>query len=108
MDLDLLRNALDFLSEGFNRFHQLREKESNRKYAVLNVASGVLLMLKVPLANEHWTLLFADVNDASAATFTSGEFYGINFKESIRRLNDVCGIDVSALSRTLKALTKKR
>src|SRR5436189_30259 len=64
LKLDLLENGIDFIRSGIeNHFGQDESDSSARKYAVLHLFSGVLLILKERLRREHPSLIFEKVED---------------------------------------------
>ena len=83
----LLNNAHDFM---LSATEYARSKNSKDwKYAILNLAAGIELVLKARLALEHWALLFDDINTASEGRLKSGDFTGVNIKTSINRLEKI-------------------
>lgn len=65
LKLDLLENGIDFIRSGIeNHFSEDDSAPSARKYAVLHLFSGVLLILKERLRREHPSLIFEKVEDA--------------------------------------------
>ena len=52
----LLDNALDYLDQAAE--HARKDTPRDWKYALLHLASGVELLLKAKLQEEHWSLVF--------------------------------------------------
>ncbi|MEV8047238.1 hypothetical protein AB0P02_25865 [Streptomyces griseoluteus] len=83
------------------------------EYAVPHLQTGVEVLLKVRLHNEHWSLLFKKIEDASAAKFASGDFVSCTIDDALSRLKKIAGLplsdkDVAAIRqvvRTRNALT---
>ena len=90
--LGLIDNALDFLNEAVERLSVKEPTASSLKYAMLNLASALELLLKQRLLKEHWTLIFADVSKASQALFSRGDFKSADFAECLDRLEKVCAV----------------
>jgi len=68
IELNLLDNGLDFIIEGLKpttRLWGYDKVESVWKYSVLNIFSGIELILKERLRREHWSLIFEDVSNAN-------------------------------------------
>ncbi|XHX76947.1 MAG: hypothetical protein RBJ76_21280 [Stenomitos frigidus ULC029] len=73
------------------------QTESIWKYSVLNVFSGIELILKHRLRQEHWSLIFEDVNDASESKLEQGDFVSVNHSNVVKRLDRTCNIKVNDL-----------
>jgi Zn ribbon nucleic-acid-binding protein len=83
----LLTNAHDCM---LSATEYARSKNSKDwKYAILNLASGIELVLKARLALEHWALLFDDIDSASEGKLKSGNFTSVNIKTSVSRLENI-------------------
>ena len=74
-----------------------RTDNSSTKYAVLNLSSGVELIFKERLKNEHWSLLFEDVNKANKIHLLSGDFKSVNSLTARTRLIEICEIDLKKI-----------
>ena len=83
----LIKNAYDFLESA------LEKLENDTKGSVINFYSAVELFLKAPLLHEHWTLIVS--KDPQLPKFQEGDFVSVNFEESIRRLKNVLGIEIT-------------
>jgi hypothetical protein len=66
LELSLIKNAEDFLVEAV----KYAKASSGRdwKYAVLHLWSALELLIKALLQEEHWSLLFEDVNKHQKVT----------------------------------------
>lgn len=89
----LLKNGLDFIVSGLEA--ATHEDGKNTKYAVLHVWSGILLILKERIRQEHWSLLFSDQNKASMPAFSSGDFQGVNYEPIIKILKNICSVQLT-------------
>ena len=69
-------------------------EQNSTKYAILNLSSGVELIFKERLKNEHWSLLFEDVNKANKNVLASGDFKSVNSLTVRTRLQEICEIDL--------------
>jgi len=87
----LLDNALDYLDQAAE--HARKDTPRDWKYALLHLASGVELLLKAKLQEEHWSLVFANVDKASREAFRSGDFQSIDSKTAIERLKNILGLN---------------
>ncbi len=107
-DLDPIESGLELLQSGLESL----TKNSNprgRKHAILDLASGVGLLLRERLRQEHWSLVFADPGRASKAQFEEGRFVPVGLTGSLDRLESVCGVEVPARWRWgIEALDKRR
>jgi acyl carrier protein len=108
---NILENALDFIESGvefFGRneyvndlgkglrvFFPSYSKPHDYKYALLNIASGLELLLKARLEIEHWSLIFDSVDKAIKDNLKTGNFSSVSFSNLILRLQNICGIKIS-------------
>lgn len=107
LEFDLLENGLDFIIFAIN---QLKSGEKNElKYGILHLSAGVDLVLKYRLSQEHWSLLFADINAANTDKLNSGDFKSVDSVGCIDRLKRICGIELSEKEvNQLKHLRERR
>ena len=104
----LLDNALDFLLSTAEAVHR-DEGHRSLKEAVLHLANGVELMLKAKLAQEHWSLIFASVDQASYGKIADTDFRSVDFPQALGRLEQVVGVTIGKSSTDhLKSLRKLR
>jgi len=90
VDFQLLENALDFVLSAAE--HAKKNTPRDLKYAILHIAAGIELLLKARLEKEHWSLLFANVDQADEASLRSGDFVSVDFKAAPKRLKGIAGI----------------
>lgn len=106
--ITLLDNALDFLlsaAEAVNRNAGPR----SLKEAVLHLANGIELVIKARIAQEHWSLIFANIDQASYAKIVSGDFVSVDYGKAIERLREIVGVAVARQSdEHLQSLRKQR
>ena len=78
------------------------------KYALLHVCSSVEVLFKVRLRNEHWSLVYANVNKADDSA-QDGEVESVAFADLMNRLVRICKVNLSEQDRKqLLALRKRR
>lgn len=96
IELNLLDNGLDFIMEGIKPTHKIwkEDGESGLKYSVLNVFSGIQLILKERLRKEHWSLIFEDVSNANEQRLIQGDFVSVNYNGLIKRLQGISNINI--------------
>lgn len=102
MDINykLLENGLDFVLSSANQLKQLtdakEEKTKKRllKYSLLHLFSGIELILKYRLLQEHWTYVYADMNKADKQAFLGGDFQSASCEELFARLSKLCNIEI--------------
>lgn len=85
----LVRNAIDFLKES------VVELEEKPKYSIINFCTAVELFLKAILMLEHWSLIYEDPKRANFDQFLQGNFKSIGMIDSIKRLKEVVGFDIT-------------
>lgn len=80
----LIGNGFDFLEKA------QEELETNPKHSVVNFWTAVEILLKVPLLNEHWTLITSNkAKIVSRKKYASGDFVSVSFDETCNRLADI-------------------
>lgn len=100
----LTTNGLDFLDSAVK--HLTSKDENQLKYAVLHLFSGTLLILKEKIKQEHWSLLFQKVENASFEKYKAGDFEGINVERVLHILKEISQVKIH--SDDLKALNDIR
>ncbi|MBI3951048.1 MAG: hypothetical protein HY314_11410 [Acidobacteria bacterium] len=90
MQFSLVDNALDYLLSAAE--HAEQDTPRDWKYALLHLVAGIELLLKARLGEEHWSLLFADVDKTSETALQSGDFVSVDFNPAIKRLTDIAGV----------------
>jgi len=116
MDYTVLENGLDFVLMATNNLMIINENsqddEANKrlmKYALLHLSSGIELIFKHRLLQEHWTYVFADMNKAKKETLQSGEFKSADNETIIERLKNFCDIELtSEETKDLRNLRNRR
>jgi len=117
--MDILYNGLDFLlysvlppvSDEVSEYMEddMEYIEILPKYAVLNLAAAVELILKARLCKEHWSLIFQSPDKASPEALRSGNFTTVNFDTCIKRLKGIANISIPQnISNTLYELRAQR
>lgn len=93
LQLDLIDNAIDFLLSAAENA-ELDEPRA-WKYGLLHLVDGVELVLKARLQEEHWSLLFQDVNKASNEALARGDFQSVDLETCFKRLQGIAGVTIS-------------
>jgi hypothetical protein len=113
-EFSLLENGLDFVLSGLEHLTAASSGQNlttkrHLKYAVLHLSSGIELVFKERLRQEHWSLLFHDVNKASKQQYDLGDFISVTSAEAQDRLTGVCGIKLPQKQQTdLNNFRKRR
>ena len=105
---DPLTTGLDFLTVAVTDLadHQERTK---LKFGLVNLFTGIEILLKVRLAREHWSLVFRDVSKASKPARKTGDFRSVEFDSAIDRLSSICDVQFSKEHRqALRAVSNDR
>lgn len=100
---DLLENGLDFILSSVK--FTLEEKY---KYAILHLSAGVELILKERLRQEHWSLIFENIDKAQKEYLNSGDFQSVKFESSLKRIIEICSINLSDENQKLLHDLKRR
>jgi hypothetical protein len=104
----LLENGLDFIESALG---YLKGSPDQRclKYAIVHLQSGIELILKEKLRQEHWTLIFDNVSEASVEAYKKGCFKSVLVETSIKRLKNIVNISIDDEDdRALNELKEKR
>ena len=89
---NLLANSMDFIYSAAE--FASRDESRSWKYAVLHLWYGMELLLKARLAQEHWSLLFWNVDQADKSKLFEGDFRSVDSEQAYRRLYQVCGVQL--------------
>ena len=95
----LLKSSHDFIRSAVN--YAKESDENSWKFAVLHLASALELLFKSRLAEEHWSLVFADPDKATVANLQTGDFLSVDIDTSIKRLKNIIDIELSTKDRSL-------
>ena len=90
----LLANSLDFIVSAAE--FASRDEERSWKYAVLHLWHGMELLLKARLAKEHWSLIFANVEQAEQSKLFNGDFKSVDSNRAHKRLRQRCGVEIDS------------
>lgn len=101
---------MDYILDAVNRLDEPEPDQRSVKYALLHLWSGVELLLKKRLMDEHWSLIFQNIDDkkASKNSLKTGDFVSVYFKKIKERLKDFCDIDISGSEGILEKVRKDR
>jgi hypothetical protein len=98
----VLENGFDFILLSLNDLKIIYDDSPNDdarkrllKYSLLNASSGVELVLKYYLLQNHWTYIFADMNLAKVDAFQKGEFTSADLRNILGRLENLCSVTIS-------------
>lgn len=116
MKYTVLENGLDFVLHSINELTIANEDTTDEnakkrliKYALVHLSSGIELVLKSRLFQEHWTYVFADMNKAKKELLESGDFQSVDNDTVFARLENLCSIKIEQhYLQILKNLRKRR
>jgi hypothetical protein len=89
----LLRSSHDFVQSAVKYANE--DDETSWRFAVLHLASSIELLLKSKLAEEHWSLVFANPDKASLYNLQTGDFQSVDIDSLQKRLKNISRIDLS-------------
>lgn len=90
-DSGLADGAFDFLEKAVL---ETTTKECKRyKFAVLDLFTAVELLLKERLVQEHWTLVFQDLDQATEIRYRTGDFKSVDFGSALKRLSNIASVN---------------
>lgn len=97
--LNNIHDSIEMVNVEIESFLDLSDEEyyskTSLKHIILNLANCLELLLKFRLENEHWSLVFSDVNKAVFEKFICGDFISVDFKSGLGRLKNICDIQLS-------------
>lgn len=80
----LINNGLDFLDKAREEL-----EVSEPKFSVVSFWTAVEILLKVPLAHEHWSLVCSPKKPIKKQAYLAGDFQSLTYEETRERLKDV-------------------
>lgn len=89
INLNMLENGLDFISKSLDT---IEKQDEDLKYSLINLHAGIQLLLKEILFQEHWSLIFQNIETAERVKLKSGDFVSANHDTLINRLQKISGI----------------
>ncbi|MFE5634001.1 serine/arginine repetitive matrix protein 1 [Streptomyces sp. NPDC056543] len=97
LDFPPVRNGLDYLDSAVDHLDENETGITTRdvKYAVLHLQAAVEVLFKARLLAEHWTLVFADVHQATRKKLDSADFKSVTTEAAIVRLRNIVGVPIS-------------
>jgi hypothetical protein len=118
-----LENGLDFLLSSLEHLTaasscakkhvqgasaDVMHQKRHLKYALLHLCSSIELLFKVRLRQEHWSLVFANINKADDEAQIEGEFESVGFNDLMDRLVRICHVELSEEHRRQLLNLRKR
>lgn len=109
ISMNLLDNGLDYIYEAIHPIQEIFFNSSSRheiflnnsdsrhlyKYSILNLYSGIQLLLKERLKQEHWSLIFQDISNATQENLNNGNFVSVYHDELIKRLLNISKVKIN-------------
>ncbi len=86
--IEEINTALDCLIESYDEYEEVIFYEV--KTVIINLANAFELIVKFCLENEHWSLIFADINKAEESKLENGDFISVDIDNGILRLKHIC------------------
>ncbi|MGY4917620.1 serine/arginine repetitive matrix protein 1 [Streptomyces sp. 900116325] len=111
LDFPPVRNGLDYLESVVDHLDESESSVTTRdvKYAVLHLQAAVEVLLKARLLAEHWTLVFADLHQATRKKLDSADFKSVTTEAAVTRLRNIVGVPIAdEEQRALKNLSEDR
>ncbi|MET7621783.1 serine/arginine repetitive matrix protein 1 [Streptomyces sp. NPDC001450] len=94
LDFPPVRNGLDYLASVVDHLDENQSEVTDRdvKYAVLHLQAAVEVLFKARLYAEHWTLVFANADEATPKKRDSADFKSVTTEAAITRLRNIVGV----------------
>lgn len=94
--LNLLDNGLDYIYEAVRPIFIAHDSSRHSwKYSVLHIYSGIELLLKEKLKQEHWSLIFQDISSADIQKLENGDFISVYHEELVKRLQCIAKVTIN-------------
>jgi hypothetical protein len=94
--LNLLNNGLDYIYEAVEPIGvPSRRSQHSWKYTVLHIYSGIELLLKEKLRQEHWSLIFQNISKADPQKLKEGDFTSVYHDELVKRLQGIANVTIN-------------
>jgi ribosomal protein S27E len=88
--LTLLDNGIDYIYAAVKpMLKKTSQSKDSWKYSVLHLYSGIQLLLKERLKQEHWSLIFQKTEEANPEKLVSGDFVSVYHDVLIKRLKNI-------------------
>ena len=94
---DLVENSEHFLREAVA--YAGRDSPREWVFALVHLATALELSIKSILRQEHWSLLFDDVDSASREALKTGRFRSVGRREALRRTQEIAGVTLTEKDR---------
>ena len=89
ISLNMVENGLDFILKSLQT---IEKNDEDLKYSLINLHAGIQLLLKEILYQEHWSLVFQNIEQADKEMMKSGDFLSVNHGTLTSRLKKIGGI----------------
>ena len=93
INYNILENSLEYILDAVNHLDHENSSSKNIKYGILHFWSGIELLLKKRLMDEHWSLIFKDIKKADKNLLKIGDFESVYFDDLKNRLEKICEIN---------------
>jgi hypothetical protein len=90
INLNMVENGLNFISKSIET---VDKPDEDLKYSLINLHAGTQLLLKEILYQEHWSLIFQNIETSDKEKLKSGDFVSVNHDTLIKRLQKIGGIE---------------
>lgn len=96
-DKKVVNNLIKSAFEYFN--YSIEQLESIPKFSIVSFYSGIELLFKARLANEHWSLIAINTDKVNKKDFDQGRFNSVGLETANKRLNNLCneGLDTKSI-----------
>jgi hypothetical protein len=86
-----LKVGIEFIESGVQSLSG-EPTERDVRLGIIELSTGMELLLKGRLAQEHWPLAFDDPKIADKEKYASGTFTSLGWEQCIDRLDKACGV----------------
>jgi hypothetical protein len=93
---DLTENGLAFLHRSVAEMSAQPATMRSLSVAMVDLAAAVEVLMKARLVREHWTLICADPDKATATQMLAGTAKTVTPEQAIKRLENVAGVAMKA------------
>jgi len=93
---ELIESALEFVKTSGDQYGNHELEDTRRlKHSTISLCTGIELILKARLAQEHWTLVLSNPDRYRDGDWERGSFQSVGLQEAKARLSEICSVRLS-------------